>query len=122
MKKQLEKWCETTSCHGVIDLFQTQSWFGKTFWSILILGSLGVASWQVYELMIEYVLGDHYYTTTYTANGPLLPFPNITLCNFNRADRKKVLKFGMTSEGNSSEIDPDYLNYFYKEIGSNIIS
>ncbi len=63
--------------------------------------------------MEDFFSEPHYRTTTYALSEGSVPFPNITICNMNRADRKKAMALGMTMEHNSSELDPDYLDYFY---------
>ncbi len=120
-KRRFKEWCEVTSCHGVIDCFQSTSWLGKSFWAFLILGSFGIATWQVYELILDFCSEPHYQTTTYALSDVSVPFPNITICNMNRADRKKAMALGMTMEHNSSELDPDYLNHFYMSFQASYI-
>ncbi len=109
-----QEWCKNTSCHGTIELLQSRNWLGRTCWSILILGSLGIATWQVYELILDFLNEPHYRTTTYSLDEGRLPFPNVTLCNFNRVDQRKAIALGMTMENDTSKLDPDYLNYFYE--------
>ncbi len=112
----MKKWCENTSCHGVADVLQSQNIFGKVFWCVLILGSLGIVSWQVTELVTDFFREPHFRTTTYILDEGTIRFPNVTLCNFNRVDRRKAMALGMTMANDSSKLDPDYLNYLYETL------
>ncbi len=113
LKNGLSKWCQMTSCHGIIDWFESKGFIRKTLWTLLILASLGVAIWQVSELFDDFFSGPHYRTSTYSRDLGYIDLPNVTVCNFNRAHRNRSIAIGMTMEKDHSKLDPDYLNYLY---------
>ncbi len=108
---KFQSWGYATSCHGFPDLINSSSIIGKTFWVILILGSVGLAVWQISELLIRFGKSPHYVTQTYAEEPESVPFPNVTVCNINRVNRNRAIKLGMVNE--SGDLDPDLLNYFF---------
>ncbi len=45
-----KKWIDVTSCHGIPEIFQANSYFGKIFWALVVIGCYSVAVLQIQNL------------------------------------------------------------------------
>ena len=53
-------WAEATSCHGIIDYHNTNLCCVKCFWALLLVAAFGMATWQIYGLMRNYLTKPYY--------------------------------------------------------------
>lgn len=71
-----------TSSHGFAHINRVQNTAGRTLWSVLTLAGIGVAMYQAYNVINQYL---HYEYNTlmdikFDAN---VTFPMVTICNIN---------------------------------------
>lgn len=99
-KKHFDQWCQVTTCGGVIDWHLSKTYSGKIFWAVLIAAALVVTIWQTELVLKDFIEENHYQTKLSVLSDEPLPFPNITICNFNAVNQRKI---GM--------LDKDVLNY-----------
>ncbi len=111
IKSNIQSWGDATTCHGVRDLINSSSIVAKAFWIVLITGSVCLATWQIYKLLVRFGSSPHYVTKSYLEEPDSVPFPNVTICNINRVHRDRAIKLGMVNE--SGDLDPDLLNYLF---------
>ncbi|XP_019389886.1 PREDICTED: acid-sensing ion channel 5 [Crocodylus porosus] len=82
-KKYNYEFAISTSFHGVQNIVRTPSKMRKVVWMLVVLGSLAIVTWQIYNRFIYYL---SWPTTTsvvvqYVEN---IEFPAVTFCNLNR--------------------------------------
>ncbi|XP_076806572.1 bile acid-sensitive ion channel-like [Clavelina lepadiformis] len=95
------EFAENTSFHGVHQIYTTWRRPVVVFWLTLLIVVLGLLIYQVTLRVLDYAT---YRTTTQISEEFVysLPFPAITICNYNRY-------FNLTSEGERN--DADNLSY-----------
>lgn len=102
IKKVLVEWCEVTTCAGVLDIIRAKSIFAKLCWITVVSVGLSLTIWQTYEMLRDFIFDYPYQTTVSLGSGENIPFPNITICNFNRINKLKI-----------GPIDNDALSYAF---------
>lgn len=91
-------YADTSTWHGIPDLFVAKSRFVKIFWVLVLLSSCGMLIYQMYNVIDDYSQEPHYSTSLVAVvlpNG--VPFPNVTVCNLIRASKSKLFKINMTT-------------------------
>jgi len=74
--------CGYTSAHGLERILSSKEWIRKAFWSLLFIGAVAVLGIQVYTLLNKYQRRP-LNTLISMKSDTSLPFPAVTLCNFN---------------------------------------
>lgn len=106
MVSSINQYCEISTCMGITDCYLTKTSFGKLFWSTLIIVGLSVTLFQTYLTFAEY-LTESPFTATISkeTNNHGIPFPMITICNFNRAKQSVI---------NATNLDPKVLSAMFQ--------
>lgn len=92
----LNQYCEISTCMGVTDWYLEKNIIGKTFWAILIIAGLSVTIFQTYGTIKQYSIQEPYETkTSHQKFEEGVPFPSVTVCNFNRAKQSVVERNGL---------------------------
>lgn len=83
-------WCHVTTCGGIIDWYQATTLPRKGFWFLVVAVFLGLTFWQTGIGNLDYVTENKYSTSVFIETRPSVQFPNVTVCNFNRARKSKI--------------------------------
>lgn len=77
-----KNFCGYTSAHGLERIMSSKEWMRKAFWSLLFIAAVAVLGIQVYTLFDKYQRRPLNTLITLKSDTSL-PFPAVTLCNFN---------------------------------------
>lgn len=102
----LNQYYEISTCMGVTDWYFEKNIIGKTFWAVLIIAGLSITIFQTYGTIAQYISEEPYETKVsqqMIESG--IPFPSVTVCNFNRAKQSVVERNGL---------NPKVLVYLYQ--------
>lgn len=91
-------WCQNSTWHGVPDLYNSGSSKGKIFWILSLTVTTSIATWQITRLMQNFFNGSSYSTSEIIENVGHLPFPNVTVCNYNRANISRMQELGLDED------------------------
>ena len=108
-----QSFCKTSTVHGLrfwpAYPLQPRGWIVvRLFWVLLTLTSLGMVAYFTYDAINKYLA---YKTTTYysTRRSGGLPFPSITICNFNPLRSSDVFAGYSNNSGNLTGLPNLYL-------------
>uniref|UniRef100_A0A915JHJ0 Uncharacterized protein n=1 Tax=Romanomermis culicivorax TaxID=13658 RepID=A0A915JHJ0_ROMCU len=101
-----DQFCQVCTCMGVIDWYQASHCAGKTFWATLLTVCLLITGYGI-TISVQRLIDEPPFKTTTSQsrvqNGGV-PFPNVTICNYNRVKQSMV---------DSTKIDPKVLVYMF---------
>lgn len=103
--KSLKQYCELSTCMGIPDCYFEKRVQGKIFWAIIVIVGLIITTGQTYSTIHQFRGEDPYKTTVSGSSESGIPFPQVTVCNFNRA------KQSLIEENN---LDPHILIYMFQ--------
>lgn len=83
--------CGYTSAHGFERIMSSKQWIRKAFWSLLFIAAIVVLCFQVLTLFEKYQ-SRPLVTLVSLQSDTSLPFPTVTLCNFNAIKYDALLK------------------------------
>ena len=84
-KKEIKKWAETTTMHGITNILDSENWLKRLIYVSLILGAFGMVGYYVHARLVDFMAFDvvtSYRKVAYVNNS--VQFPNIAICNRNR--------------------------------------
>lgn len=101
----VKAWSRVTSIHGPPDVSNARNNFHRTLWISIIIVFAAIIGYclgffydsymskvgflRIYPLATKQIFKDNWRTTV-TERMEELPFPYITICNFNRISKKKL--------------------------------
>ena len=109
--ESISSFAENTTLHGARFLF-TENVFRRLLWALALMSCFGYCVYQVYQAVDAYY--DRPFSSkfsTKTANKIHLPFPAVTLCNYNSFNRRRYTNH-MKKQNESSDIIDNNLNIF----------
>ena len=115
--ENLSSFMEATTLHGARFLF-TGNVFRRLLWAVALISCFSVCIYQVY-LTVD-AFGDRPFNTkitTKTADKDHLPFPAVTLCNFNFFSLRKFVNY-VQKEGNWSREEVELKLQLYGKLMS----
>ena len=83
--KEIKKWAEKTTMHGITNILETENWLKRLIYVSLILGAFGMVGYYVHARLVDFMSFDvvtSYRKVAYVNNS--VQFPNIAICNRNR--------------------------------------
>lgn len=108
-KDTVEKWCQVTTCAGIIDLYMAKGVIGKIFWAIFLAFCFGFTLMQLGEVFKMFFTEYRYKSQMDVIDEERVPFPNVTICNFNRIDETLL----------SEDVDREVFSYLFDNVGIN---
>lgn len=90
--KNLKFYFKNISIHGLYSIFRSTYWLETIFWVIIFLIAVHYLFQLLYENLINFYnqpVTKAIETTVYPVT--LVPFPAVTVCNFNVAQKSNVL-------------------------------
>lgn len=116
-KDTLKRWSQVTTCAGIMDLYMAKSFIGKTFWAIFISFCFGFTLWQTSDVFRLFMTEYPYQSQMDIVAHERIPFPNVTICNFNRIDEtltshltldREVFSYVFSSAGLHYNVEKNY--------------
>lgn len=105
IKVAYQQWVSVTTWHGVPDAFRADSLCPKLFWGLVLLGATVMLIYQLVNVIDDYASNSHYVTAVAAVQlDSGAPWPNITICNYNRANSSKL---------SSIKMNPEAVSYIY---------
>lgn len=102
----LRQYCEISTFMGVADCYLAKPLLGKLFWGILVIAGISITTWQTYITVEDYLKDDDYkIIVSKELMSNRFSFPNIIVCNYNRA-RQSII--------NATDLDPKVLSYLFQ--------
>src|SRR5262245_2380730 len=89
--------CETTSLHGVPEIYRAKTHVGRILWLILFILMIFVTGLFIYLVLVAY-LEAPIVTTIYQAHNQSLMLPEIAVCYTAFVNAKKLLNEGLSWE------------------------
>ncbi|PFX34956.1 degenerin mec-4-like isoform X2 [Stylophora pistillata] len=97
LKSLTKDFCSYTSAHGFERIMSSKQWIRKAFWSLLFIAAIVVLCLQILTLLEKY-RSRPLVTLVSLQSDTSLPFPTITLCNFN------AIKYDALDESNFTDL------------------
>lgn len=88
---RLAKWARVTSCHGIIDLYESTNVLQKLFWTVMIIAAFGAILFYQMSL-VNYYMSIPTATQISKKTTSSLEFPIVTVCNQNIVSMQKYNK------------------------------
>lgn len=111
------RWARATTWHGIADIYNSTTKGQRLLWLFLVTICTGLASWQIYVTVVQYLSGNGYTTNVYFMRSGSIQIPPITVCNINRAKKTVRDKLNMTD----SQIEAFYSailgTYLFSDLG-----
>lgn len=98
LKLIFHQWCEVTTCNGVLDWFLAKHKCGKYFWATVLTLCALITVLMITVVVYDYTTSNKYKTSVWIEPVTGIKFPNITICNFNRAKSSVIRQFGISYE------------------------
>ncbi|GFN96759.1 acid-sensing ion channel 4-like [Plakobranchus ocellatus] len=121
-KELIHEFCHSTSMHGVHHVMGHRSVWRRIVWSLLIIGFVTWAVYNVYLIVSDY--NSHPVQTSVSSEYQgKMNFPAVTICNLNRIRLSKTSQFllGGLQSGVKSGVDAaainNYIDYFLRQFG-----
>lgn len=110
LKEALTKWCQVTTCAGILDLYMAKGILGKLFWAVFISFCFGFTLMQVVDAFQMFLNEYPYQSQMDVIAQEKIPFPNVTICNFNRIDETLI-----------GDVDREVFSYVFAVAGINYV-
>lgn len=94
----LHHWSKTCTWHGVLDIYNAVNSLRRCIWLSIVCLFTIVLIWQLQSLSYSYISDNHYITSITTELRTEVPFPNVTVCNYNRANNTKVVQLNISKD------------------------
>ncbi len=108
----LERWCEVTTFHGIWDLWESPNLICKALWMLMILTSMGYMTYEIHQIVSEFINQDKWTTKLFETANDNLTFPPIAICNFNRISSRKAAVY---------KFDGRLIEYLFATFGLNYL-
>ncbi|XP_073243066.1 epithelial sodium channel subunit alpha-like [Porites lutea] len=92
----IKDFCGYTSAHGPERIMSAKQWIRKAFWSLLFVAAISVLGMQVRTLYNKYK-SRPLVTSVTLESDTSLPFPVVTICNFNALKYDSLLESNLTA-------------------------
>lgn len=100
LTQQFSTFAEFTSFHGFRELAESQRWYQKVIWIIIMLGSIGMLGYAVQNQVGQYISGRTTTKVTLLSDDEPDKYPDIwmSISNWMWLDMEKVDRYGITYE------------------------
>ncbi len=94
-KGPFAKFCDDAYAPGFKDLSSAQQCWRRIVWLILILLLYSVMFWNLTIDLKAIIRGDQWATTVFEEEQSQIPFPPVTICNYNRVNKTAMKHLGL---------------------------
>lgn len=94
----IHEWSRTSTWHGIPDCIGTRDGCLKIFWTGILTVATAIMIWQLYNVIENYIIYPKYVTSVTTTPQSSVEFPNITICNYNRANLTRKTELNISDE------------------------
>ncbi|XP_070545645.1 uncharacterized protein [Ptychodera flava] len=91
LRSIISKFAKNTTAHGIANISNSTSTFGRTVWSVVCVTAFSLFLWQSSELLKDYL--EYGIKIKFdVVSVPKLSFPTVTVCNTNKIRKSEILK------------------------------
>uniref|UniRef100_A0A914UR18 Uncharacterized protein n=1 Tax=Plectus sambesii TaxID=2011161 RepID=A0A914UR18_9BILA len=99
-REKVRAWAERTTCHGIADLAEQNHISGRLIWASILSVVFSLLAFSLYIVSTDF--GTEWTTSTSEiTSSEGLPYPVITLCNYNRLRQSQIEKYGLSPSSQS---------------------
>ncbi|XP_059164360.1 degenerin unc-8-like [Physella acuta] len=109
----IAKFADITSMNGPPYIVRSKSYLSKVAWAILMIAAFGALGWNLSNIFGKYL--EEKKISKVDIKFSSLPFPAVTICNFNIARLSQKHYYEITWEKESQESDFDNVTKMFKE-------